>query len=626
QSLPELKVMMFVAEVDRTYRASDYADPEWAYRSTHLLSTGVSALINGGAIEQEELEDWLGLSELNWPAYPPVPGVIDLTLGKQKLSRQQDFPEQPPAGWGAWDLPPLEAVRGSFHFHSREVTVPDGGNGEEMSYLKYWGTHATKKVWVLLNRRLTEDLEVPFLKIATKASTLDYQNEGTWYEGAINEATKVTLGDPEVVKLTVRAGENVSETGVVLDPLEANEGTFENERRYDVDLLPVEVKEVWSDQITGVEANGFPDKTGPNEYPYIFMGANTATTFKVKIKLAAEIPAAVRSQILFRWASEGVLEEFLPESGISTFSDGTIVQLSSDFNINVGRERFLVWAFDENKNGQIDGFESEVLIKMQHVRRGATTSIPCKFIPITQSDYEDSKKILLDWASAQLIQIPLRNSARHLIAFCKGTVPIYSGSESTTIKRNESGLSHPIGVAFRPTNVPGISFKATISKDHDLSKKLIRSNALRIWLAGEFNSVADGIKNDIIQERRNGDPAALLSYSITAKEKSLAFGVVDPDLLFCLGKVTFENPTIDFKVDMYGFVSEVKVWGLANDLYDFDREGEEILGYPARKASEVQAGFPSLGVGGKVFKTQIDMGGGNPYDDPNLTPYTFFPY
>ncbi|MBB5354014.1 hypothetical protein HNR46_004286, partial [Haloferula luteola] len=78
-------------------------------------------------------------------------------------------------------------------------------------------------------------------KIATKASTLDYQNEGTWYEGAINEATKVTLGDPEVVKLTVRAGENVSETGMVLDPLEANEGTFEHEMRYDVDLLPVEV-------------------------------------------------------------------------------------------------------------------------------------------------------------------------------------------------------------------------------------------------------------------------------------------------------------------------------------------------------------------------------------------------
>ena len=393
-----------------------------------------------------------------------------------------------------------------------------------------------------------------------------------------------------------------------------------------VGLLPVEVKEVWSDQITGVETNGFPDKTGPNEYSYIFMGASSATTFKVKINLAAEIPAAVRSQILFRWASEGILGEFLPETGTSTFSDGTTVQLSSNFNINVGRERFLVWAFDETKNGQIDGSESETLIKMPHIRRGVSTSIPCKFIPIAQADYQDSKETLLDWASFQLLQNTLRNSARHLTAFCNGEVPTYAGSEPTTIKRNEPGLTHPVGVAFTPTSNPGVSFKATISKDHDLSIKLIESNALRSWLAGEFNSVAEGIRADIIQERGNGNPAALLSYSIAAREKSLAFGIIDPDLLLCLGKVTFENPTIDFDVDMYGIVSDVKVSGLANDLYDFDHEGEELLAYPARKASEVQAGFPSLGSGGKVFKTQIDLGGGNPYSNPDLRPYTFFPY
>ncbi|MBB5353995.1 hypothetical protein HNR46_004267, partial [Haloferula luteola] len=92
---------------------------------------------------------------------------------------------------------------------------------------------------------------------ATKASTLDYQNEGTWLEVKIDEATKVTLGDPEVVKLTVRAGENVSETGVVLDPLEANEGTFENEMRYDVDLLPVEFEIIHTeiDPATGQAVN-----------------------------------------------------------------------------------------------------------------------------------------------------------------------------------------------------------------------------------------------------------------------------------------------------------------------------------------------------------------------------------
>ena len=142
----------------------------------------------------------------------------------------------------------------------------------------------------------------------------------------------------------------------------------------------------------------------------------------------------------------------------------------------------------------------------------------------------------------------------------------------------------------------------------------------------EFNSVGDAIRADIIAARQNGNPAQLLSYSLPATQKSLGFGLIDPDLSVCLGRVTLQDPIIEFKVTMFGYVNDVKILGTAHDLYDFDYGGEEFLGYPARKASEVQTGFPSLGTGGKVFKTQIDLGGGNPYSNPDLTPYTFFPY
>ena len=83
--------------------------------------------------------------------------------------------------------------------------------------------------------------------------------------------------------------------------------------------------------------------------------------------------------------------------------------------------------------------------------------------------------------------------------------------------------------------------------------------------------------------------------------------------------------SITFDVTMYGYVNNVEINGFAEDLYDFDYGGLEVLGYPARRASEMQAGFPSLGTGGKVFKTNIELGGGNPYSDPDLTPYTFYP-
>jgi hypothetical protein len=113
--------------------------------------------------------------------------------------------------------------------------------------------------------------------------------------------------------------------------------------------------------------------------------------------------------------------------------------------------------------------------------------------------------------------------------------------------------------------------------------------------------------------------------SISSPGISVEFSLSDPDLLVCLGKVALENIFVEFEVDMFGVVSDVEVYGLAHDLYDFDYGGEELLGYPARRASEVQAGFPSLGTGGKVFKTQIDLGGGNPFVNPHLPQYTFFP-
>jgi len=47
---------------------------------------------------------------------------------------------------------------------------------------------------------------------------------------------------------------------------------------------------------------------------------------------------------------------------------------------------------------------------------------------------------------------------------------------------------------------------------------------------------------------------------------------------------------------------------------------------PWPKFAELQAGFPTLGTGGRVFRTEVDLGGGNPYADPNYIPYTFFEY
>jgi hypothetical protein len=419
-----------------------------------------------------------------------------------------------------------------------------------------------------------------------------------------------------------------------------------------VSLLPVVVNEVWSDQIAGVEANGYPDKTGPMEYPYILIGANTDNTFRVKIKLGTEIPLSLQSRIKFRWASaaEGTNGDIMiPEEGTSTFIDGKTIQLSSGFERDRGTVRYLVMRLDLSSNGVVNHTENIIRLVTPHIQRGNVTTIPYQFIPITQTRYNDSKSELLGWAN-DAPTLGLREGARHLTAFCNGTIPAFAGSGPTEIRRNEPGLSHPVGVAFTPASNFGASFTAIISKDHDLSKNLVRSSALNIWLKNEFDKVGDYIRQDIITARRLFQPNYKLFYALQHEErnnkfflvltgglgannrdslsppkKSVEFSLSDPDLLVCLKKVALENIFVEFVVDMYGYVNNVKVFGLAHDLYDFDYGGEELLGYPARRASEIQAGFPTLGTGGKVFKTQIDLGGGNPYVNHNPPHYTFFP-
>jgi hypothetical protein len=281
--------------------------------------------------------------------------------------------------------------------------------------------------------------------------------------------------------------------------------------------------------------------------------------------------------------------------------------------------------FDANSNGAIDSSEGMTLLKTAHVQSKISTIVPYQFIPITQTDYNDSKTQLLGWAANAENIINLPNGSRHLTAFCNGTVPAFAGSEPTTIARNEPGLSHPVGIAFTPTSNPGASFKAIITKDHNLSKILIASNAMSGWLATEFDGVGDQVRRDIVDARKAGGPEQMLHYSMSPANNSMGFGVDDPDLLVTLGKVKLVDAVIVYDVDMFGYVSDVKINGYAEDLYDFDYGGGELLGYAARKASEVQAGFPSLGTGGKVFKTKIDLGGGNPYAAPDTTPYTFYP-
>ena len=90
-------------------------------------------------------------------------------------------------------------------------------------------------------------------------------------------------------------------------------------------------------------------------------------------------------------------------------------------------------------------------------------------------------------------------------------------------------------------------------------------------MTGEFNSVAESIRADIIEARQNGNLAQLLSYSLPATEKSLGFGLSDPDLLVCLGRATLQDPVIEFKVRQFVTAKEYSdnTWKQRNRAFLF---------------------------------------------------------
>lgn len=397
---------------------------------------------------------------------------------------------------------------------------------------------------------------------------------------------------------------------------------------YTASLVPLTPKEVWSDQITNVEANGYPDKTGLSEYPYILIGAKNDSSFDVKIETHVDYASTMKNRIWYRWGKD----TSILEAGTQIYSGPGVLKLESSFVAadSAPEDRHLMVLIDKDGDGSYSQTNDDVFqLKTDHIQSGSTSKIPYKFVPITETHYDAKKAQLIAWANNS--QFVFQDGARHLTAFCNGLVPQFAGSEPITIARNESGLSHPVGIDFTPISNPGASFKALISKDHILSKNLIESNAMRSWLATEFNAIRAETQAAIADARENegfwDDVIWFSIENVDIQNKSIGFNIIDPDLLVTLGKVKLlDDVRIVFSVDITAYVEDVYIYGTAEDLYDFDYGGEEFLGMPARRAAELQSGFPTLGNGGKVFKTKIDLGGTEhtPYPNPGeIPPYWF---
>jgi hypothetical protein len=406
-------------------------------------------------------------------------------------------------------------------------------------------------------------------------------------------------------------------------------------------LLPVDLKEAWSDQITDVEVNGMPDQTGNNNRSYIIMGAKQDGKGHAKLKLGSAVAADMRNKILWRLAPANTPTS--PSPGNSTYdADGITVRVTIDAGSIANaddKDYVVVVGFDQNGDGNLASGELLPTPKCMHDPPGGGAnpqSLPFKFTVVSQARYTSSKQNNDQLAASVAGQFP--SASELFFAFGAGTQPPQAmGYFDVQISRTETGLTHPIGIKFTPRANPGDGKRWLYNETNVISQDFVRAQRFKTAIK---DNVLNNRHDEIAQYFADNPDEETGTFSWTWEELTGAIGhdckaiigilnpfepgpnMQDVDMWLALGKVKI-NGTVTIEVNwIQQRATDVWFSGTVDDIYDFDYDDKGVsvpfLGdvSPAR-AAEVQAGFDTLGPGGGVFLHRLN------YNNATEVPLTF---
>ena len=188
------------------------------------------------------------------------------------------------------------------------------------------------------------------------------------------------------------------------------------------------------------------------------------------------------------------------------------------------------------------------------------------------------------------------------------------------INGKSHALEHVVGIIFQVPSGSGNSIDAVYGPNSLLVSDFAESSSFWGWPNSrllqneqEVRDAFDDVPESVLVQTFRWRFSGLLSFSKLA----------DPDLFGALGRVDVD---LDVEVDVHRFqlaVVSIKVSGTVVDLYDFDHESVETwvipIDHPARTAAEVQAGYNSLGTGGRVYRNRLEFEDSDAYSHLETT-------
>ena len=385
----------------------------------------------------------------------------------------------------------------------------------------------------------------------------------------------------------------------------------DKEGTWRVFLLPIEIKEVASDQINDSDCNKLPTAKYAGE-PNNPMLMATRSGVRAHLAIKVDSPEGLRDKIYVGARKVGATT-ILGSVKVNAPNDKTKLE----FDALPGHEIYEVVAgYDQNGNAALDNDEAQIVFKKTPTG-SATSGLQYldKIIIVTESQFGSSK------GTTEGYNVWGTSYAGELIdAFAKGATvtPNATATPAVTVASVTPGLSHPVGAKWNASN-------------QDTTHRFTYADGSPASNDAETSKALSEIVKKIIADKK----ADMLAYSgseewpITSyydfndtkdlvKTESLLDNVLGP----AFGKIDFMGSLrISYKKTSATTiqVGGVEVIGSFNDLYDWAYGGAKFsflfFTFDPREPAMVQAGHATLSKAphpnaGKVFFTRVEINTG----------------
>lgn len=388
-----------------------------------------------------------------------------------------------------------------------------------------------------------------------------------------------------------------------------------------VTLLPVQLT-IYSNQISGVECNKLP--TG---LPYKSSTPGVVSDYNNPMIMGTQYGT---------YGSFAVIVNGIPQNMISKFFVGvrkagstnilgyaqaqagptpTYVYFNANSGVNAANFNAyyeVVVGYDANGNGVFD--PSEVVYEYGNQDNAAESSPQDKIITVESDDYSDATTYLTNQANSWYTSYFLPNAAELLRTFINPRHTPNGATASTfTLYSNNPDLKCPVGAYWTQSGTTGVATANlyTSSAGSPAATEVENSRTFLFLLYDQMNN----LKSTVEAYFASNPSSSTYTSSVVPFTERIHFSDDDgyySDVNLAYGTVPMTGHVqVVVQKNALGLLTLSSVYYDAsfNDLYDFYIYANKT-GDPAQlsqHAAPLQAGYGTLGTGGRVFESNVNF-------------------